>query len=56
MSELEFKALKWLEARSAMVNMAINEPDYKRYLNELSEAENNLAEEIRAYKKYLAFP
>lgn len=39
----------WVNARSAMINMPMNSPDYRAKLNALSEAENNLVAAIRAH-------
>ncbi len=38
---------EWVKARSAMINMPMNSPDFRARLNRLSEAENNLVATIR---------
>lgn len=37
----------WVEARSAIIDMPMNSPDWRARLNRLSEAENNLVRAIR---------
>ncbi len=40
-------ALEWFKKRTALLALSLNEPTYRKFLNELSEAENNLAAACR---------
>lgn len=43
---------EWVIARSAMINMPMNSPDFRQRLNRLSEAENNLVAAIRWHQSF----
>lgn len=51
MSGIEDAAVVWLEARSAMANMHMNDPKCKAKLNALSEAEDMLSRAVRKQKE-----
>lgn len=48
MDEIVKAASVWQQARSALVNMPMNSPDWRAKLNDLSNAENALALAVRA--------
>lgn len=39
----------WLNARTACVSMPVADPNWRTLLNDLSNAEDNLAKAVRAY-------
>lgn len=47
-AELLNAGTEWVSARSAIIEMPMNSPDFRERLNRLSEAENNLAAAIRS--------
>lgn len=51
MDDVLFAAMIWKDARSAMATMPMNDPSWRKILNELSEAEDVLSRAVSNYRK-----
>ncbi len=49
MSEIEKAAREWVNTRSAMSGMQMNDPNWRSKLNDLSEAEDKLSAAVRSF-------